>query len=507
MFLTGNQGIDMVTFGRRKKLKSADLIGGNEDLINQILLCLPARSLVRFKSVSKQWNSLISDPGFCLNHTLKNPSSLIPSGLFFYYKEFDNKKHVTVHSVSLSKSGGKIPDFSHPFDGSMSGIVQSCNGLTLFRIQRSYCVRNLATNQLEFVPLPKLYPHTLGSAWFLAFDPSVSSHYKILCIQEVKYRTHQFLIFSSETGQWKDTNVTTSEYHFPHASDKRVYFQGAIHCLVHRYHRRKACYRFDVEAEKLTIISLPYYGSSSVIRYFGEFSGHLHLVYVRDQSAKRFRVLELDHVRKEWVPKYHVQINRLISQFPEVVEKVTDNKCEYQFSILSVVRGEKEENSALVMAIPGKVVSYNFKSKKFEVLSELPLQIIELDFVYQEDLVYVRDQYAKSFNVLELDHVSQKWFVKCRVQINSLISKFPEVVEKVTTEKSKYAFSILSVARREKEENSAVVMAIPGKVVSYNLKSKKFEVLSELPLQEIELDFLHHTFVFPFFPTLYPLQG
>ncbi|KAK1399348.1 hypothetical protein POM88_009211 [Heracleum sosnowskyi] len=345
----------MVTFARRKKLKSADLIGGNyEDLIDKILLCLPERSLFRFKSVSKKWNSLISDPRFCLNHTLKNPTSRIPSGLFFYNGKFDNK-NVTVHSVSLSKSGDE-----------------------------GYCVRNLATNQQKFVPLPKLYPRTWGSAWFLAFDPSVSSHYKILCIQEVEYRTHQFLIFSSETGQWKDTNVTTYEYHLPHKSGNRVYLQGAIHCLVHCYYSNIKCYRFDVEAEKLTIISLPYHDSSSMIRYFGEFTGHLHLVYVRDQYAKRFRVLELDHVSKEWVPKYHVQINRLISQFPEVVEKVTDdNKCEYLFSILSVVRGEKEENSALVMAIPGKVVSYNLKSKKVEVLSEFPLQNIELDFVYR----------------------------------------------------------------------------------------------------------------------------
>ncbi|KAK1399347.1 hypothetical protein POM88_009210 [Heracleum sosnowskyi] len=133
----------MVTCVRRKKLKSskvysasADLIGGNEDLIDKILLCLPERSLFRFKSVSKQWNSLISYPRFCLDHTLKNPSS--------------------------------------------------------------------------------------------------------------------------ETGQWKDTNITTYEYHLPGKSANGVYMQGAIHLLVsHYYNSDWTCYHFDVEAEKLTKIMLP----------------------------------------------------------------------------------------------------------------------------------------------------------------------------------------------------------------------------------------------------------
>ncbi|XP_022760863.1 putative F-box only protein 10 [Durio zibethinus] len=38
------------------------------ELVTDILLCLPANSLQRFKSVSKPWGSLISDPNFVISH-------------------------------------------------------------------------------------------------------------------------------------------------------------------------------------------------------------------------------------------------------------------------------------------------------------------------------------------------------------------------------------------------------------------------------------------------------
>ncbi|KAK1387350.1 hypothetical protein POM88_015528 [Heracleum sosnowskyi] len=344
---------------------SADMIGGSEDLIDKILLCLPVRSLVRFKSVSKQWNLFISNPGFGLAHTLKNTSSGIPIGLFLYYTDILNKRS-TVNSVPL---GGKIPSF----DDSME-IVQCCNGLNLFRIEQRYCVCNLATNQLESVPLPELYPSTARfGAWFLAFDPSISSHYKIVCMQEVENRTNRFLIFSSETSRWKDANVRTNYVNISlWESAKGVYFKGAIYCLVFNYCHDGVFYRFDVEAGKLTGISLPpSYNdyNASHFGYFGEFNGHLHLVCDRDGFAERFNVFELDHVNDKWFVKYKVHFECSMFWFPEVV---VQEVLRYAYSIVSVVSGEKEEDSALIMTIPGKVVCYNIRSKKIEVLHELP---------------------------------------------------------------------------------------------------------------------------------------
>uniref|UniRef100_B9H5U7 F-box domain-containing protein n=1 Tax=Populus trichocarpa TaxID=3694 RepID=B9H5U7_POPTR len=41
-----------------------------EDLIDEILLCLPIKSVVRFRCLSKDCNQLVSDLRFATNHAL-----------------------------------------------------------------------------------------------------------------------------------------------------------------------------------------------------------------------------------------------------------------------------------------------------------------------------------------------------------------------------------------------------------------------------------------------------
>ncbi|KAJ6976543.1 hypothetical protein D5086_022765 [Populus alba] len=60
---------------------SAEVIGNNLDLVTEILLRVPAKPLLKFKCVSKQWLSLISDPKFCVSHTHHQPPTA-PSALF-----------------------------------------------------------------------------------------------------------------------------------------------------------------------------------------------------------------------------------------------------------------------------------------------------------------------------------------------------------------------------------------------------------------------------------------
>ena len=66
-------------------------------------------------------------------------------------------------------------------------MVQSCNGLYLFKFnalytQDFYCVRNLVTNQLKLVPVPKLNAKNCEyvATCCLAFDPLVSPHFKVV---------------------------------------------------------------------------------------------------------------------------------------------------------------------------------------------------------------------------------------------------------------------------------------------------------------------------------------
>ena len=57
----------------------ADTVAYVDDLLTEILLRLPVKSLLRFKSVSKHWYFLITSPNFkLLRSRNRNP----PSGMF-----------------------------------------------------------------------------------------------------------------------------------------------------------------------------------------------------------------------------------------------------------------------------------------------------------------------------------------------------------------------------------------------------------------------------------------
>ncbi|OMO62633.1 hypothetical protein COLO4_32988 [Corchorus olitorius] len=60
---------------------SAEQIGYSEDLLMEILLRIPPKSLLQLKLVSKQWRSLISSTSFRLSQT-RMKASLKPYALF-----------------------------------------------------------------------------------------------------------------------------------------------------------------------------------------------------------------------------------------------------------------------------------------------------------------------------------------------------------------------------------------------------------------------------------------
>lgn len=70
--------------------------------------------------------------------------------------------------------------------------------------------------------------------------------------------------------------------------------------------------------------------------------------------------------------------DRMIAEYPQIAHVIRScrgeiQEKEYVFNIMSVVeRGEKKEDSELMLIVPGKVISYNMKHKTSKVLSEFP---------------------------------------------------------------------------------------------------------------------------------------
>ncbi|XP_010263254.1 PREDICTED: F-box protein At5g07610-like [Nelumbo nucifera] len=374
---------------------STTIIANSEDLVSEILLHLPIKCLLRFKSVSKQWLFLISHPLFIHEYNRRNPISV--SG-FFFPTGLSRAIYPQLDFVLLDGNIAADIPFTHLHDPVAVEVLHSCNGLLLCsgRIGTlsglvPYHVHNPATKQHRTLPLrPSV---GMVSSASIAFDPCRSPHYKVVLILNPEFSdllSFQIELYSSETGHWRlcgePFNLYGKEF------TPGVFWNGAMHWI--RQPDTFLC--FDVERECLrTMPPLPQLTQALNRRgylYFGESQGHLHLIVanVRHQAfgpeTTSFAVLEMEKDYSGWFVKYQVDLDALIYEFPEILPFAPGHQIDtrffpipvpfYQYSVLNLIRGgggeeeeeEEEEESWLVLHVPGKVISYSLKDKSTQLL-------------------------------------------------------------------------------------------------------------------------------------------
>ena len=233
---------------------SADTIGNNPDLLTEILLRLPTKPLLKFKCVSKQWFSLISNRHFCLSHTRHHQINgfLTPTALLlkWYYtlpSEFD---------VVPLKHNSKIPFFDYMNYAPNINVLQSCYGLFLCEsvvdspkdfISR-YFICNPTTKKFKELSFPK--KPFQGSKFYvsMAFDPLKSPHYKIICVRKAsdKVSKCELDIYSSETDSWSLSRINF-DLNYSIRFEDAVFCNGKIHWNCYW----KDSLYFDLENESL----------------------------------------------------------------------------------------------------------------------------------------------------------------------------------------------------------------------------------------------------------------
>ncbi|KAI3860358.1 hypothetical protein MKW92_052652 [Papaver armeniacum] len=344
---------------------AASIIGNSVDIFTLILLCLPVKPLLVFKSVSKQWLSVISDPIFIKKHTQKQyPHSVMvetPKKLEF---------------VSLDGSSS----FVSPFEtlGFLKEphirIKQSCNGLLCCCSHKgdvasrkcTYYICNPSTKQYRKIvcgferATEKGYTMLLNVS--LAYEPLKSPHYKVICVWmmpplEHTQRLCAYLIeiYSSETNSWK---LAGDVFSIPRSifSKSGVYWNGSLHWIDSWPQENHI--RFNVDQELRTGIppyrSLIYQKDRSNVEYFGECRGQLHLIADYDRLSI-YDILEMKTDYSGWMHKFRVNVR----EFPYPV--VYGGFC-----VLHVE--EVGESFRLVMKILEQVISCDLGEMSFKDL-------------------------------------------------------------------------------------------------------------------------------------------
>ncbi|XP_065871766.1 F-box protein At5g07610 [Euphorbia lathyris] len=351
---------------------SAEKIASHDDLLLQILVRLPIKSLLKFKSVSKHWLSLITNPHFSRRGYLSHCGLFLDTWSRATY-QFD---FIDLHCNHSDPPLKTLTCVDYPPE---MKIIQSCNGLLLCcsipssKSATNYYVCNPTTKQHSVIP--PLTPVGEISGPFLAFDPLKSPDYKVICIHQfqIEEPNYQIEIYSSKSGKWR-LSEASFRLDFDIGMHGGVFWNGGIHW----YTDSGPCLYFDVDEEEIKEMAMPspipddWYRRR--VRYFGESRGHLQLIEIYHPPSTQFDVWEMENDRSGWSVKYRVNLDGIVSGFPGMIRSYIDPSelNYYVFEILCIVEGEREDDSYMVLHIPANIIRYDLKTRSFKKLCDFP---------------------------------------------------------------------------------------------------------------------------------------
>ncbi|XP_026384643.1 F-box protein At5g07610-like [Papaver somniferum] len=381
-------------------------------LLTLILICLPSKSLLVLKSVSKQWLSIITDPIFAISHFRRqnpkttgfflNSSPVIADPYYDYSYDFlllDGSKYEQGYlgeEKEVTASGGSLKSLVN------SATIQSRteidakidDDIDVYKIDGHFdwgCVPqhiftyktyiyNPTTRQYRCLP-PSPFrdnvPPERDNCFIkvcsisLAFDPlkSLDQHYQVICIWNVEpcctkdwnaevHGKYYFEIYSSKTNSWKKLD---SPYSIKLNERPGVYWNGCLHWIG--YQNSESSIYFDIKQE--IVKPLPASPTDTVkfvqpltVMYFGECGGNLYLIELESCEA-RFDILKMEIDYSGWKRIYRLDLDRLVALYPG------NDPLEFIYLyrvVLFLKEDEAESLSKLVVSVSGdKLVSYDFK--------------------------------------------------------------------------------------------------------------------------------------------------
>ncbi|CDP16130.1 unnamed protein product [Coffea canephora] len=180
-----NDDIPLDTSFSSSPSASATIIARNEDLLTQILLKLPPKSLLRFQCVSKQWLSLISDPVFRRRHSSSIRRYPTTDFLFFSSDSYRNE----IDLLSFSGDGvDSVGNVSSPLRYLGSDCCTLCFDIENECLQPS--TPRIPTN-LEVV-----------GRWDIRYFGETAGNLYVICLNKPKAMLFDVFALKRDYSQW-----------------------------------------------------------------------------------------------------------------------------------------------------------------------------------------------------------------------------------------------------------------------------------------------------------------
>ncbi|MED6204388.1 hypothetical protein PIB30_008833 [Stylosanthes scabra] len=294
---------------KKRKTKNHDeVVTLPPELIEKILLPLPLKSLIRFRCVSKQWFSMISDSHFTKSH-FDLASNTNDNMLLYFPPDKSVARCVDVEGSIHHDYAVQIPE---TYEHYSLRVMGSCRGFILLINcvnGTHFVVWNPTTGFHATVSYPSpllrgdMYrPHQLWVG--IGYDKS-SDDYLVVAGWRDPFKTskHRWDFFSVRNNCWKEIETRGFHSNFLITCNSGVFYNGAIHWLAVRTDGEggRVIVAFDLEGKNLSILSLPpvlHGGGTPMLKLFG---GYLGISYMSWQTWRNeLWVLKEYKVESTW---------------------------------------------------------------------------------------------------------------------------------------------------------------------------------------------------------------
>lgn len=237
-----------------------------EDILIEILLRLPIKSLGRFKCVCKRWWSLISDRGFAKSHLERlKAGDIISSQRIFKTRPLETINYELLDGSIGGEDDRAVVKFHEPRMDDSSWpleLVGSCDGLVCLSVMgySGFVLYNPTTKKCRNLPSSDHFRPD-GFLFGFGYD-SRSDDYKIVQSKGRNgFEDAKVVIFSLKSGSWRTTQAKLESHLCLYERGDGVYWKGALHWCGLDRSREKAedvIISFDLSEEKLQqVLRLP----------------------------------------------------------------------------------------------------------------------------------------------------------------------------------------------------------------------------------------------------------
>ncbi|XP_074265170.1 F-box/kelch-repeat protein At3g06240-like [Silene latifolia] len=313
---------------RRKKVKSnsnkhSEFNYLPPEVWTQILLSLPAKTLLRFRCVCKSWCSIIDNPHFVNMHfkLCKFNSGHNKKKLLVALQELGKLGYegclLTVRNAENLRYAGSI---FRIYDSYSNDIIGSCNGLLLvkryctsdFPYHYEFRLWNPCIRKSLIIPTCPL----VNCRYLLGFAPD-SQDYKVVgfafdLTRGEEYAKMYIAVYTLGNPQWIVRNDPLNILNcYPrrglfHSLSAALFSQGAAYCLVRNDKENSRVLThvasFDLDKENITFLELPFSleetGSLRLLFLF-LLGGSLALFSISEVTSSIW-VLDQDNKKGPW---------------------------------------------------------------------------------------------------------------------------------------------------------------------------------------------------------------